>query len=51
MYAVAFFIATSSEPNVLVSHVFYFFDIQYMGALLTKITKPVLDLLVIVSPA
>ena len=50
MYSDAVFIATSSEPNDLVSHVFCFFDIKYIGVLLIKMMNPVLNFLVTVSP-
>ena len=41
----------NSLPNVLVSHEVCFLECQYIGALLRNTTKPVLDLLVKLSPA
>ena len=51
MYSITVSIATNSEPNVLVPHVFCFLDIQEIEALFRKMMKSVLDLLVILSHA
>ena len=50
MYSQACFIAMNSEPKELVSIVVCFLEVQYIGALLTKIINPVRERLLVVSP-